>query len=90
VLAVRDPEARAPYEPAAFSVDHVLPAATHPEHKYDRDNLRAAHYGCNRARANGPAALTRYLTRWYTACGVTTTPGARITAGQTPVTSRDW
>lgn len=31
----------------SFSVDHVKPKSKHPELRYTRTNLRAAHYGCN-------------------------------------------
>lgn len=40
----------------SFSVDHVLPASTHPHLALVRDNLRAAHYGCNSARGAAEAA----------------------------------
>lgn len=74
-----NPDARAPH-PASYSLDHVLPCEHYPELRYQRDNARAAHLGCNRARANGPDALARYITRWLTASG----------AQPSGYTTRDW
>ncbi|WP_182359460.1 HNH endonuclease [Tomitella gaofuii] len=52
--------------PDAFSVDHMLPVSTHPEHAEDAANLRAAHRHCNIVRQNKEAkpSLGRQTRKW--------------------------
>jgi hypothetical protein len=40
--------------PMAWSPDHYLTVAEHPEHAEDIGNLRASHFDCNNRRGKGP------------------------------------
>ncbi len=45
------------------SVDHIIPRDERPDLTYDRDNCRAAHFGCNsgrRERDPVPMRKSRY------------------------------
>jgi 5-methylcytosine-specific restriction endonuclease McrA len=52
-----------PYaDPWSFQVDHVKPAATHPELFWRRDNLQPAHKVCNISRcAVAPPRFTEWV-----------------------------
>ena len=39
--------------PKSFSVDHIEPFSLHPDRRIARDNLAAAHLGCNSSKGNG-------------------------------------
>ena len=56
-----DAEPRSTYAP---SVDHIITRDENPDLALERDNCRAAHYGCNSARSNRDAQPMRLSRRW--------------------------